>query len=310
MDGFRIPLGNWVSDFVDWITSALAGLFDVISAIFGGFYEGIDWLFIAPPFWIVIVVLVAIGLYSRGWVFGIGTAVGLIVILGLSQWENAMHTISLTLVATIIAIVISIPVGIWMARSPGASAAIRPILDFLQTMPAFVYLIPAIILFGIGAVPGMVATILFAIAPGVRLTELGIREVDKEVVEAGQAFGASPSRILRQIQLPLARPSIMAGVNQVIMLSLSMVVIAGMVGAPGLGKPIVASFQSIDVGLGFEAGLAVVILAILLDRVTSTLGVGRKRRLLPRRRTEQVVPAAVAEEQAEEKNTNQTPVGV
>jgi ABC-type proline/glycine betaine transport system permease subunit len=149
-------------------------------------------------------------------------------------------------------------------------------------MPAFVYLIPAIILFGIGVVPGIVATILFAVAPGVRLTELGIRAVDREIVEAGEAFGAGPGRILRQIQLPMARPAIMAGINQVIMLSLSMVVIAGMVGAPGLGKPIVSSLQTIDVGLGFEAGLSDVIVAIILDRLTSTLGTGRVHRLLPR----------------------------
>ncbi|WP_084485894.1 ABC transporter permease [Humibacter albus] len=288
MNGFRIPIGDWVESFVDVITTALGGLFDVISAILGGFYEGVDWLFAAPPFWLVLIVIVALGVWARGWVFGIGTAVGLVLILGMDQWENTMHTISLTLVATIIAVAISIPLGIWMARSQTASAIVRPILDFLQTMPAFVYLIPAIILFSIGAVPGIVATILFAIAPGVRLTELGIREVDKEVVEAGHAFGASPGRILRQIQLPLARPSIMAGVNQVIMLSLSMVVIAGMVGAPGLGKPIVSSFQTIDVGLGFEAGLSVVIVAILLDRLTASLGRPRTHRLLPRARAERV----------------------
>jgi ABC-type proline/glycine betaine transport system permease subunit len=276
---FRIPLGTWVEGFVDWVTSALKGLFDVISMIFGGFYDGIDLIFASPPFWVIMIVLVALGVWARGWLFGAGTLLGLLVIYFVNQWDTAMHTITLTLVATIIAIAISIPVGIWMARSSSASTVIRPILDFLQTMPAFVYLIPAIILFGIGVVPGIVATILFAIAPGVRLTELGIRGVDKEIVEAGAAFGSSPGRILRQIQLPLARPTIMAGVNQVIMLSLSMVVIAGMVGAPGLGKPIVASFQTIDVGLGFEAGLSVVILAILLDRLTSSLGGTRKRRV-------------------------------
>jgi ABC-type proline/glycine betaine transport system permease subunit len=276
---FRIPLGTWVEAFVDWVTSALKGLFDVISMIFSGFYDGIDLIFASPPFWVIMIALVALGVWARGVLFGAGTLLGLLVIYFVNQWDTAMHTITLTLVATIIAIAISIPVGIWMARSSSASTVIRPILDFLQTMPAFVYLIPAIILFGIGVVPGIVATILFAIAPGVRLTELGIRGVDKEIVEAGAAFGSSPGRILRQIQLPLARPTIMAGVNQVIMLSLSMVVIAGMVGAPGLGKPIVASFQTIDVGLGFEAGLSVVILAILLDRLTSSLGGTRKRRV-------------------------------
>ncbi|MCX7522803.1 proline/glycine betaine ABC transporter permease [Microbacterium sp. STN6] len=322
---FRLPLGNWVEDFVDFVTTALKGLFDVIRAIFGGFYEGVDWVFAAPPFWVLMIVIVALSLWARGWLFGIGAAIGLVLIYGVNQWDNAMHTIALTLVATIISVLISIPVGIWMSRSPGASATIRPILDFLQTMPAFVYLIPAIILFSVGAVPGIVATILFAIAPGVRLTELGIRGVDKEVVEAGHAFGASPGRILRQIQLPLARPTIMAGINQVIMLSLSMVVIAGMVGSPGLGKPIVASFQTIDVGLGFEAGLSVVIVAILLDRLTSTLGAGRTHRLLPHgsrvaQGTDAVEPAVTtgsgpsaavpSPELTQQPNSNQTSVGV
>lgn len=314
MNDFRIPLGDWVANAVDFVTTALQGVFDVISTVFGGFYDGVDVIFTAPPFWVVMIVLVALGVWARGWLFGLGTAVGLVLIYGVNQWETAMHTITLTLVATIIAIAISIPVGIWMARSGSASAVIRPILDFLQTMPAFVYLIPAIILFGIGVVPGVVATILFAIAPGVRLTELGIRGVDAEVVEAGHAFGASPGRILRQIQLPLAKPTIMAGVNQVIMLSLSMVVIAGMVGAPGLGKPIVASFQTIDVGLGFEAGLAVVILAILLDRLTSTLGAGRTHHLRPRRPGGADSRSADAEAPAAEtvgqQNSDQISIGV
>ena len=188
-----------------------------------------------------------------------------------------MHTLALTLVAALIAVLISVPIGIWAARSDRVSTIVKPVLDFLQTMPAFVYLIPAIILFGIGVVPGIVATIVFAMAPGVRLTELGIRGVDSEVVEAGHAFGSSPGRILRQIQLPLAMPTIMAGVNQVIMLSLSMVVIAGMVGAPGLGSDIVQALSRIDVGLGAEAGLSVVILAIVLDRLTASFGGSRAR---------------------------------
>lgn len=299
MIAFRIPLGSWVEDVVDFLTHSLKGLFGVISTILTGFYDAVDVVFSAPPFWLVIVVLVALGLWARGWVFGVGTLVGLVLIYGMDQWENAMHTITLTVVATIIAVAIGIPVGIWMARSSTVSAILRPVLDFLQTMPAFVYLIPAIILFSVGVVPGIVATILFAIAPGVRMTELGIREVDAEVVEAGHAFGASPGRILRQIQLPLARPSIMAGVNQVIMLSLSMVVIAGMVGAPGLGSPIVSSFQTIDVGLGFEAGLSVVIVAILLDRLTAALTGSRRRRLLPVRRPRRA-PAQGAAAPAEE----------
>lgn len=276
---FRIPLGVWVKDFVDFITEYFAIVFDVIKTVFKAFYDAVNWAVAAPPFWVMIILIVALAVYARGWKFGVGAAVGLLLIQFVNQWDNAMDTLALTLVAAFIAVAISIPIGIWAARSATVSSIVKPILDFLQTMPAFVYLIPAIMLFRVGAVPGIVATIAFAMAPGVRLTELGIRGVDKEVVEAGHAFGASPGRILRQIQLPLARPSIMAGVNQVIMLSLSMVVIASMVGAPGLGKPIVQSLQRIDIGLGFEAGLAVVILAIVLDRLTATLGSGRPARL-------------------------------
>ena len=165
-----------------------------------------------------------------------------------------------------------LPLGIWAARDDRVSRVVRPVLDFMQTMPAFVYLIPTVVIFLTGPVPGIVATVIFALAPGVRFTELGIRQVDPEVVEAGHAFGSTPGRILRQIQLPLALPTIMAGVNQVIMLALSMVVIAGMVGADGLGSDVVAALQRVNVALGFEAGLSVVVLAMFLDRVTAALG--------------------------------------
>ncbi|MEO6826576.1 MAG: ABC transporter permease subunit [Microbacteriaceae bacterium] len=282
---FRLPLGQWVESLVTFVTSTFSGLFDVIRAIFGGFYDLLNAILSFPPFWVLIILIMALGVFARGWIFGVGSGVGLLVIYGMDQWQNSIATLALTLVAASIAVALSIPLGIWAARSRAASATFRPILDFLQTMPAFVYLIPAITLFGIGVVPGIVATILFAMAPGVRLTELGIRGVDKEVVEAGFAFGSSPGRILRQIQLPLARSTIMAGVNQVIMLSLSMVVIASMVGAPGLGLDIIAALSRIDIGLGFEAGLAVVILAILLDRLTATLGSGSRRRAPKIRKT-------------------------
>ncbi len=272
----RIPLGTWVEAIVDFITTYFGFIFDAVRTAALAVYDLFDWVLAAPPFWVIMALIVVLAGYTRGLRFGIGTLVGLLLILFVGQWENAMDTLALTLVAALIAVAISIPLGIWAARSAAFSATIRPVLDFLQTMPAFVYLIPAIILFRVGVVPGVVATIAFAMAPGVRLTELGIRGVDKEVVEAGHAFGSPPRRILRQIQLPLARPTIMAGVNQIIMLSLSMVVIASMVGAPGLGKDIIQSLQRIDVGLGFEAGLSVVILAILLDRLTASLGTGRR----------------------------------
>lgn len=275
MSWLRIPLGDWVVTFVDWLTHAFAGFFNVLSSVLRGAYNSIDFIFASPPFWAIVIVIAAIAWYLSGWRLAVGSVLGLLTIVSVGQWQNAMNTLSLVLLASVLAAAMGIPLGIWAARNNSASKIIRPILDFLQTMPAFVYLIPALMFFGVGVVPGIVATIVFALAPGVRLTELGIRGVDPEVVEAGYAFGATPGRVLRQIQLPLALPSIMAGINQVIMLSLSMVVIAGMVGAGGLGSQVVAALNRIDVGLGFEAGLSVVILAMILDRITGALQPGR-----------------------------------
>ena len=269
MESIRLPLGAWIEAFVDFLGDVFGWLFDAVATVLGAVYDALDWLLITPPFWAIIALFAALAFWVRGWRLALGTALGLLVIVLVDQWDNAMDTLALVLVASLIATAISIPVGIWAARNDHVSRVVRPILDFLQTMPAFVYLIPAIIFFGVGAVPGMIATILFALAPGVRLTELGIRGVDHEVVEAGHAFGATPGRILRQIQLPLALPSIMAGVNQIIMLSLSMVVIAGIVGAGGLGGEITRAIGRINVGLGFEAGISIVIIAMILDRITS-----------------------------------------
>lgn len=278
IDGFRIPVGEWVRSLIDFLKDSIGWLFDLIATVFVGIYDAASWVFTTPPAWAIIIVFAVLAWWVKGWKLALGTTLGLVMIIAVDQWDNAMLTLALTIVAVVIAVLIAVPLGIWAARSRTVSNIVRPLLDFLQTMPAFVYLLPAIFLFGVGVVPGIVATILFAAAPGVRLTELGIRGVDKEVVEAGNAFGATPGRILRQIQLPLAMPSIMAGVNQVIMLSLSMSVIASMVGAPGLGRPIVQALSSVNIPLGFEAGLAVVIIAMILDRITGSLATRRTRR--------------------------------
>ncbi|MEQ4206411.1 ABC transporter permease subunit [Actinopolymorpha sp. B17G11] len=224
-----------------------------------------------PPVFVLSVTFALLGFALRGWKFGLFSLIGFVLIGGMDLWDSSMETLSLVLIASALAVLLAVPVGILAARNDTVSQLIRPVLDVMQTLPPFVYLIPAILIFGVGPVPGAVATVIFAMAPGVRLVELGIRQVDREVVEAGEAFGASPMKILARIQLPLALPTIMAGVNQVIMLALSMVVIAGLVGAGGLGGDVYSAISNAQIGEGFEAGIAVVILAIYLDRLTAAL---------------------------------------
>ena len=267
----RLHLGDAVESFVDWVTVAGASFFTAVKDGLLAVFDVLDTALSAPPAWAIILVVAALAWFAKGWLLAVGAAVGLVVIGAVDQWDNAMDTLALVILASGIALLIAIPLGIWAARNRRVSRVVRPVLDFMQTMPAFVYLIPTVVIFLTGVVPGLVATIIFALAPGVRFTELGIRQVDSEVVEAGHAFGATEGRILRQIQLPLALPTIMAGVNQVIMLSLSMVVIAGLTGAAGLGREVVSALQRVNVSLGFEAGLAVVILAMILDRTTAAL---------------------------------------
>ena len=267
----RLPLGDVVADAVDVLTKSGKDVFDGIKTGFLAVYDVLELALTSPPAWVVILLVAALAWWVKGWRLSLGSAAGLVLVAAVDQWHNAMATLALVLLASVVAIVLAVPLGIWAARSDRVSAVLRPVLDLMQTMPAFVYLIPTVVVFLTGVVPGLVATIIFALAPGVRFTELGIRQVDPEVVEAGHAFGATEGRILRQIQLPLALPTIMAGVNQVIMLSLSMVVIAGLTGAPGLGRDVVAALQRINVSLGVEAGLSVVILAMILDRITAAL---------------------------------------
>ncbi|MUN38179.1 ABC transporter permease subunit [Actinomadura sp. NEAU-AAG5] len=268
----RVPVGEWFDDLVTWCTDNLGWLFDGIGSAVETTVDGLtDVLTVLPPLALT-VVFALLALFLRGWRLGLFTLLGFGLIESMELWEPAMDSLALVLVSAVVSVAVSIPVGIAAARSDVVSRVVRPALDLMQTMPAFVYLIPAIFFFSIGVVPGVVATVIFSLPPGVRLTELGIRGVDPEMVEAGKAFGTPPGRILTRIQIPLAMPSIMAGVNQLIMLSLSMVVIAGMVGAGGLGGEVLEGINRVDVAKGFEGGVAVVVLAIFLDRVTGALG--------------------------------------
>ncbi|MEV6014105.1 MULTISPECIES: ABC transporter permease/substrate binding protein [unclassified Streptomyces] len=268
----RIPFGDWVNSAVDWLLNHMAWLFDFLKTVFSGTYDGIDAVLQAPQPLLLAGILAVVAFWLRGTSAGVLTFAGFAFIDSLGLWEDAMTTLSLVLVATLIALVVSVPVGIWAARSDRVSGIVRPVLDFMQTLPAMIYLIPAILFFGTGAPAGIVATLIFALAPGVRMTELGIRQVDKELVEAADAFGTTPRATLLRIQLPLALPTVMAGVNQVIMLGLSMAAIAGMVGTGGLGGDVNEAIGQLNVGLGSEAGVAIVILAIYLDRMTGALG--------------------------------------
>ncbi|MCX4721810.1 ABC transporter permease/substrate binding protein [Streptomyces virginiae] len=268
----RLNLGNWVDSGVDFLQSHLSWLFEAISSLVSGLYDGIDAVLSAPAPLLFAGILAVAAWWLRGLLAGLLAFAGFALVDSLGLWEDAMSTLSLVLVATLVTLAFAIPLGIWASRSDRVSALLRPVLDFMQTMPAMVYLIPGIIFFGVGVVPGIIATIIFSLPPGVRMTELGIRQVDGELVEAAEAFGTSPRDTLVRVQLPLALPTVMAGVNQVIMLGLSMVVIAGMVGGGGLGGAVYKAIGNVDIGLGFEAGVSIVILAMYLDRMTGALG--------------------------------------
>lgn len=273
---FRIPIGDWVERGVDWIQDNLTGVLDGISDgltfVIDAFEDG---LLALPPVALA-VAIVALAAWRVGWRFGIFAALSMTVIFGMHIWEETVSTLALVIGSSLLALIIGIPIGIAMARNDAIEMVVRPVLDFMQTMPPFVYLIPAAIFFGLGKVPGAIATLIFAMPPAVRLTNLGIRQVSEENVEAGLAFGCTPRQLLFKVQLPLAMPTIMAGVNQTIMLALSMVVIASMIGAGGLGNTVLTGIQRLDVGLGFEGGLGVVLLAILLDRITQSFGAARR----------------------------------
>jgi glycine betaine/proline transport system permease protein len=268
----KLDLGSWVNDGVQYLLDNYSNGFDSIGGVVSSFSEGIEAILMLPPAWLLIAIFVGLGIWRIGARFAAFTAVSFILIVLTGFWEQTVVTLGLTFSATLISLLLGIPLGIWAAKSERVATTIRPILDFMQTMPAFVYLIPAAMLFGLGRVPGIIATVIFAMPPAVRLTNLGIRQVNKEIIEAGQSFGCSKTQLLLKVQLPSAMPSIMAGVNQTIMMALSMVIIASMVGAGGLGNDVLASIQRLDIGLGFESGMAVVLLAIILDRITESFG--------------------------------------
>ncbi len=273
---FRIPIKDWISAAVDYLVSEFGVVFDGFSSfvyfIVNNLKDGM--LFLHPL--ILIAIIAFLAWRMAGWQIALFSIIGLLLTENIGLWVPFVETLALVLTAEILVMVVGLPLGIYAARNDKVNAILRPVLDFMQTMPAFVYLIPAVMFFGLGLVPGVVATFVFALPPLIRLTNLGIRQVPVELVEAADAFGATNMQKLLKVQIPVAKPTIMAGVNQSIMLGLSMVVIAAMIGAGGLGTNVLRGIQRLQVGEGFEAGLAVVILAIIIDRMTAGFGQRKK----------------------------------
>jgi len=277
-----IPLGKWVDSFVRYLLDHDSHGFDQFGNAVSWFAEGIEHGLQSMPFWLLMGIFIALGIWRVSWKFALFTVASFFIIYATGFWDETVVTLGLTFSSTLISLVLGIPLGICTAKSRRAAALVRPALDLMQTMPAFVYLIPAAMLFGLGRVPGILSTVIFAMPPAVRLTALGIKQVNAEIVEAGQAFGCNNWQLLYKVQLPNAMPSIMAGVNQTIMMALSMVIIASMVGAGGLGNDVLASIQRLDIGLGFESGLSVVVLAIILDRITESFGTKKEAKQVSR----------------------------
>jgi len=278
-----INLGKYIEQGINALEENFSFLWRAIDDGISWTVDNLNGLLQGIPFVLFLLLITFLAYYAKtgsklfkkeGLKMGAGLAsfvvIGFLLIYLMGYWEDAIHTTTLVLVATFISLILGIPLGILSARNKTADMIIRPILDFMQTMPAFVYLIPAIFFFSVGNTPGIIATVIFSLPPAVRLTSLGIKNVPSDVVEAGHAFGATENQILYKIQLPLAMPTILTGVNQVILLSLSMVVIASMVGARGLGSIVYQGIQQNDIAKGFESGLGIVILAIILDRITQS----------------------------------------
>ncbi len=268
----RIPFSDWIDSGVDWLVQALGPIFDGISTTIETIVEGsIDMLALVPSILLAFLfALLAWWISTRK--IAVFTLIGFLFIDYLGYWYPMLQMLALVLTAVVIAIAFGIPIGIWGSQKAIVRKIINPILDLMQTMPAFVYLIPAIFFFNIGVVPGVVASVIFSMPPTIRLTMLGIQQVPEELIEATEAFGSTSWQRLSKVQIPLAKPTIMAGINQSIMLSLSMVVIASMVGAPGLGEQVYRAVTQLKTGVGVEVGVAIVIVAIILDRITQYAG--------------------------------------
>ena len=273
-----IPLADWVQSIMDWVLHNWAPAFDAVGNVILQMLLGIEKFLLWLPWFVLVLLVFAIGwrVMHRWWA-GLLLASFLVLIGSFGYWDLAMMTLAIVIASVILSLVIGIPTGIFMARSDRFESILKPQLDAMQTMPSFVYLIPALMLFGLGKVPAVFATIIYAVPPVIRLTNVGIRQVSPSVVEAARAFGSSSRQILFNVQLPLAIPSIMVGINQTTMMALAMVVIASMIGARGLGLEVLLSINRIEVGRGFEAGLSIVLLAIIIDRITSAMAARQQR---------------------------------
>jgi len=269
----KIPLGKWIKSFVDYLLDHGAWFFDLLSEVLKFQIEGLTEVMLAVPALLLVAIFAGFAFWlHRSWKLVALVVLPLILVINLGYWEETIQTLALILFSTLTCIVIGVPLGIAAAHRPWLYSGIRPVLDLMQTIPTFVYLIPTMIMFGLGVVPGLISTVIFAIPAPIRLTYLGISGVPKNLIEASESFGATRWQMLWKAELPHAMPTIMAGVTQCIMLCLSMVVIAAMVGAPGLGVPVLRALNTVNIGKGFEAGLAIVIVAILLDRVCKQRG--------------------------------------
>ncbi len=270
MDGIRnfLDIGSSFEKVIEWLTENAEWLFDFIAVVVKGFLDSISGVFNYPPAVLMIALFTLLAWKTAGKGVAVFSVLGFSLIAYMGYWSETMDTLSLVFSAVTFALLIGIPLGIWASKSDSSWRILRPVLDFMQTLPAFVYLIPAVLLFKLGPVPGVIATLIFSIPPVVRLTNLGIRQVPVDIKEACRAFGATPKQMLIKAELPVALPTIMAGVNQTIMLALSMVVISGMIGAGGLGNVVLKGITQLKIDMGFEGGVSIVILAIFLDRVT------------------------------------------